>query len=118
MINKNLVVVEKRGPITIISINRKEVKNAVDRPTATQLFNAFNDFEKDVGQQAAILHGIGGTFCAGADLSAQLNNLERINLLSPDMNDMGIYSNSSEQNHFRPNGTNQNAINKTRYCSY
>jgi enoyl-CoA hydratase len=41
------VLIEKRGRITIITINRPEKRNCVDRPTADALANAFRDFDRD-----------------------------------------------------------------------
>jgi len=61
---------ETEGPLTIITIDRPEVRNAVDRPTAALLAQAFRDFEADDDRFVAILTGAGGTFCAGADLKA------------------------------------------------
>ncbi|KAI9032233.1 enoyl-CoA hydratase/isomerase [Hyaloraphidium curvatum] len=69
-----LVLVEKDGPITIVTINRPEAKNAVNRPTAQALADAFRDFDRDESSSVAILTGAGGTFCAGADLRAVLSN--------------------------------------------
>lgn len=63
-----LVLSEKRGPVTVITINRPEVRNAVDGPTAEALAEAFRDFEDDDGARVAVLTGAGGHFCAGADL--------------------------------------------------
>ena len=54
--------------IVIITIDRPEVKNAVDRPTAEALADAFRRFDADDGLAVAVLTGAGGTFCAGADL--------------------------------------------------
>ncbi|MGG3467065.1 crotonase/enoyl-CoA hydratase family protein [Neobacillus pocheonensis] len=64
------VIVEKKGKVCTITINRPEVKNAVDRKTAKELADAFREFEKDETLRVAVLHGSGGTFCAGADLKA------------------------------------------------
>ncbi|MET9213840.1 MULTISPECIES: crotonase/enoyl-CoA hydratase family protein [unclassified Nocardia] len=64
------VVTEQRGPVTLIGINRPEVRNAVDLATATALADAFRAFDTDPDSAVAVLHGIGGTFCAGADLKA------------------------------------------------
>jgi enoyl-CoA hydratase len=63
------VVVEKEGPITVVSIDRfAEARNAVDRETAVLLREAFLAFDGDESQSVAILTGRGGTFCAGYDL--------------------------------------------------
>ncbi|RLB27476.1 MAG: enoyl-CoA hydratase, partial [Deltaproteobacteria bacterium] len=65
-----LVLVEKKGWVTTITINRPEVRNAVDRPTAEALSEAFRSFETDEEARVAVLTGAGGCFCAGADLRA------------------------------------------------
>jgi enoyl-CoA hydratase len=64
------VLVEKKGAVTTIVINRPEFRNAVDRPTAEALAEAFRDFEEDEKARVAVLTGAGGCFCAGADLKA------------------------------------------------
>ncbi len=65
------VNIEKiEGATTIISINRPEVRNAVDRATADALAQAFVEFDEDQDAKVAILTGEGGFFCAGADLKA------------------------------------------------
>ena len=58
------------GPIVIVTIDRPEVRNAVDGPTAAALADAFRGFDTDDTLAVAILTGAGGTFCAGADLKA------------------------------------------------
>ncbi len=64
------VRVEKQGSITIVVIDRPEVRNAVDRQTADRLTEAFRGFDADAEARVAVLWGEGGTFCAGADLKA------------------------------------------------
>ena len=64
------VRVEKQGSITIVVIDRPEVRNAVDRQTADRLTEAFRGFDADAEARVAVLRGEGGTFCAGADLKA------------------------------------------------
>lgn len=78
------VLVDQRGPVTVVSINRPEVRNAVDRPTAQALADAFRDFEEDDSQLVGVLTGSGGTFCAGADLKAMANDPERANRIDPE----------------------------------
>lgn len=62
------VRIERDGPVTTVILDRPQVRNAVDRPTAEALANAFLDFEHDSEARVAVLWGAGGTFCAGADL--------------------------------------------------
>jgi len=64
------VSVEKRGRVTIVSIDRESVRNAVDGKTARALADAFRAFDEDEGADVAVLQGKYGTFCAGADLKA------------------------------------------------
>ena len=64
------LIVEKEDGVTIVTINRPEVRNAVDGPTADELAAVFRDFDTDAGQSVAVLTGAEGTFCAGADLKA------------------------------------------------
>jgi enoyl-CoA hydratase len=66
----NLVEYEVDNNIAIVSINRPEARNAVDRPTAAELALAFRRFDSDDSLSVAILTGRGGCFCAGADLKA------------------------------------------------
>ncbi len=56
------------GPVAIVTIDRYQVRNAVDRPTAEALADAFRRFDGDEGLCAAVLTGAGDAFCAGADL--------------------------------------------------
>jgi enoyl-CoA hydratase len=64
------VRVEIDGTTTIVTIQRPEVRNAVDLRTARALHEAFLAFDADETQSVAILTGADGTFCAGADLKA------------------------------------------------
>jgi enoyl-CoA hydratase len=64
------VDVRRDGPVTVVTIDRPERRNAVDGPTAAALLAAFEDFDADPAQSVAVLTGGGGTFCAGADLKA------------------------------------------------
>lgn len=64
------VKIEKREKITIVTINRPDVRNAVDGPTAALLADAFRAFDAEDAQSVAVLTGAEGTFCAGADLKA------------------------------------------------
>ena len=61
---------ETDGPVAIVTIDRPEVRNAVNGPTAEGLVEAFRRFDGDDNLSVAILTGAGGTFCAGADLKA------------------------------------------------
>jgi len=64
------VSVKRRGPVTLVTIDRPQVRNAVDSATAEALRTAFEAFDADPDASVAILTGTGGNFCAGADLKA------------------------------------------------
>lgn len=70
------------GAVFIVTINRPERRNAVDRETADALAAAFRAFDHDDDVRVAVLTGAGGTFCAGADLHAVADG--RGNRMSPD----------------------------------
>src|SRR4051795_12534017 len=61
---------ETEGAVARVTIDRPEVANAVDRPTAEALADAFRRFDDDDGLAVAVLTRAGGQFCAGADLKA------------------------------------------------
>jgi enoyl-CoA hydratase len=64
------VRVDKLGPVTVVTLDRREVRNAVDAPTAAALHRAFVAFEEDAEARVAVFHGAHGHFCAGWDLHA------------------------------------------------
>src|ERR1700716_4507520 len=70
MTDTDPVLVDRDGPVTIVSITRPHCRNAVDGATARKLFDAFRAFDADAEASVAVFTGVGGTFCAGADLKA------------------------------------------------
>src|SRR5215472_538079 len=76
------VRVERSGPVTTVYLYRPARRNAVDGPTAVALAAAFRAFDADPDAAAAVLHGEGGVFCSGADLTAL--GTERGNRVAPD----------------------------------
>lgn len=66
----NTVLVQARGDVLVVTINRPQARNAVDGPTAQALADAFRTFDADSSLRVAVLTGAEGTFCAGADLKA------------------------------------------------
>ncbi len=62
------IQVEKLGPVTLVTLDRPEVRNAVDADTAIALHSAFVEFEADREARVAVFHGAHGHFCAGWDL--------------------------------------------------
>ena len=76
------VRVERDGPVTTVLLHRPERRNAVDGATAAALADAFRAFDADESASVAVLHGEGGVFCAGADLTAV--GTDRGNRVAPD----------------------------------
>jgi enoyl-CoA hydratase len=70
MTGKENVRVEREGSVTLVTLNRPDRRNAVDRETAAALCAAFEAFEREEHARVAVLTGAGGVFCAGADLQA------------------------------------------------
>jgi enoyl-CoA hydratase len=62
------IEVDRDGAVLVVSLNRPEVRNAVDGPTARALVETFRDYDADPEFSVAVLTGAGGSFCAGADL--------------------------------------------------
>ncbi|MCO5119703.1 MAG: crotonase/enoyl-CoA hydratase family protein [Burkholderiaceae bacterium] len=64
------VLVEKRGHVLIVTLNRPEVKNACDSQTAAEMNAAMDRIDDEQDIFAGIITGAGGDFSAGADLKA------------------------------------------------
>jgi enoyl-CoA hydratase len=66
------VTVERRGFTQVITMNRPEVKNAMNGEAARALAAAADELDADDGLRVGVLTGAGGTFCTGMDLKAYL----------------------------------------------
>jgi enoyl-CoA hydratase len=62
------VTIEKQSEVWVVTLDRPEVRNAVDSATAQALHAAFLAFEDDADARVAVFHGAHGHFCAGWDL--------------------------------------------------
>lgn len=62
------IQVETRGKVRVIGINRPGSRNAINPKAANDLYQAFRAFDSDPAVHVAVLHGVGGNFCAGYDL--------------------------------------------------
>jgi enoyl-CoA hydratase len=63
-------LVERRGPVLIVTMNRPKARNALSGPMMAIMRAAWNEVDADPGIRACVLTGAGGAFCAGADLRA------------------------------------------------
>jgi enoyl-CoA hydratase len=66
------VIVETDGPLIVITINRPEVRNAVDREVAYGVCEAVDRLDQHEDLRVGILTGAGGFFSSGMDLKAFL----------------------------------------------
>ena len=62
------VLVEHDNGLVIITINRPQVRNAVNRAVSYGVCEAVDEMERRPDLRAAILTGAGGNFCTGMDL--------------------------------------------------
>jgi enoyl-CoA hydratase len=71
------ILFERRGPVTLITINRPERMNAIGPVVSRELVDAWKRFRDDDEQFVAVLTGAGDSaFCAGADLKAAMAGLD------------------------------------------
>jgi enoyl-CoA hydratase len=64
------VLTERQGNVLVITLNRPEVRNAVNAALAEGVAHALEELDGDDGLSVGILTGTGGFFCAGMDLGA------------------------------------------------
>ena len=67
-------LVEKRGHILLITLNRPHARNALSTEMMDIMVQAWDQVDSDPEIRVAILTGAGGYFCAGADLKAMSKN--------------------------------------------
>src|SRR3954470_9576547 len=78
-------LVEKRGSVLIVTMNRPEAKNALSGPMLAGMTAAWNQVDEDPDIRVCILTGAGGAFCAGADLKAMSSSHPGDNAKSMDL---------------------------------
>src|SRR5712692_6732576 len=78
---KEIVRTETIDAVLVVTIDRPEVRNAIDGPTAAALAHVFRTFDADPSLSVAVLTGAGNTFCSGADLAA-ISDRERTLLVT------------------------------------
>lgn len=62
------VLLESHGAVARVTLNRPARRNSFDGPMVGQLREAFEAVGRDHAVRVAVLGGVGGVFCAGADL--------------------------------------------------
>ena len=66
------LLTERRGRALVITINRPDARNAINRAVSFGLADAVQELDDDPALSVAVLTGAGGSFCAGMDLKAFL----------------------------------------------
>lgn len=95
-LGNDAVLVETRGHVMIVTINRPEARNAVNRFVHEGVGDALEAADRDPEIRAVIVTGAGDkSFCAGADLVA----LSRGESLSPDDPDKAAWGFAGIVNH-------------------
>jgi enoyl-CoA hydratase len=64
------VLAERRGNVLLITLNRPEVRNAVNAALAAAVASALDELDADENLAVGVLTGAGGYFSAGMDLGA------------------------------------------------
>ncbi len=67
------VVVEQRDSTLVVTINRPQRRNAVNRAVSEGIVAAMDRLDSDTDLRVGIITGAGGSFCAGMDLKAFLD---------------------------------------------
>ena len=67
---EDAVLVERRGRVMIITLNRPDAMNAINGALSHGLLNAVRELDADDSLTAGVITGAGRAFCAGMDLKA------------------------------------------------
>ncbi len=71
------VLYEKRDGVAVVTMNRPEVRNAINTEMLCRLADAWQDINDDDAVRVAVLTGTGDkAFCAGADLDRLIRMLQ------------------------------------------
>ena len=62
------ILVEQKGAVTLITLNRPQALNALNSQVLADLTDAFAKFDADASQRCAVLTGSEKAFAAGADI--------------------------------------------------
>jgi 2-(1,2-epoxy-1,2-dihydrophenyl)acetyl-CoA isomerase len=71
-----VLLVDRKGPIATVTLNRPSTKNALNTELVAALSAALPDITRDRTIRAVVLTGAGGAFCSGADLKSGMTGTE------------------------------------------
>ncbi|XP_036323314.1 probable enoyl-CoA hydratase [Rhagoletis pomonella] len=95
------VLIDKDDRITLIGLNRSRNRNSIDEETAGCLSGAIATFENDKTSPVAVIYGIGGSFCAGQDLT-ELEKRCKINAVNQKYKEFCLYHNFLRRHSKKP----------------
>jgi len=64
------LLTERQGRVLVITINRPEMRNAINRAVSLGLAAAVQELDEDSALSVGVVTGAGNNFCAGMDLKA------------------------------------------------
>ena len=64
------VTTERRGAVLVITLDRPEVRNAVNRAVSLEMAEALDTLDAERDLVVGVITGAGGNFCSGMDLKA------------------------------------------------
>ena len=70
MSEEQAIIVERRGRVMVITLNRPEAMNAINGALSNGLWTAIQELDADDSLAAGVITGSGRAFCAGMDLKA------------------------------------------------
>src|SRR5271154_2068936 len=76
MSEENILLVEQKGAVRIITMNRPDKLNSFNDELTFKLQDALKEAEKDVNTRSVVITGSGRGFCAGQDLQARMTSQE------------------------------------------
>src|ERR671921_2310911 len=71
----NTITVERRGSVTLITLNRPQALNALNGEVLKELIDAFGKYDADPSQRCLVLTGSEKAFAAGADIKEMQQQL-------------------------------------------
>lgn len=74
--SENPLLVERRGHVLLLTLNRPDRLNALDRPMQQALEDQFRAADADPGIRAIVITGAGRAFCSGADVAGLRESAE------------------------------------------
>jgi enoyl-CoA hydratase len=69
-VSSSVVQLRQKGSVLVITLNRPEVRNAINKDVAVALAAALAELDARPDLHVGIITGAGGTFCSGMDLKA------------------------------------------------